>query len=389
MMRSFSREKGIFPREFFVFYKYLEFLVLNTLIKEYFFSFIINQEFFSMKIKLLSIILAFCLIFGSISLFAACDGEKSDGGLSIVVTIFPEYDWVKQIIGEDSTAKITVLMDSGVDLHNYQPTAQDMVTISDCDLFIHVGGHSDEWVEGVFAQIGSESIEVINLMTVLGDAVKQEEIIDGMEHVHDENCDHEDEEHHEDAEHHEDEDHAHVLENDEHVWLSLKNARAACEAICDKLCKIDAENAQTYRQNTDAYCEKLSALDAEYRSVISAAEQKTLLFGDRFPFRYLVDDYGIEYFAAFSGCSAESEASFETVAFLAGKIDELGLKSVIKIEGSDGRIAETIINTSNSADAQILTLDSMQTTTSADAKNGTTYLSIMESNLEVLKKALQ
>lgn len=342
-----------------------------------------------MKIKILSIILTLCLIFGTISLFAACDGEKNDGSLSIVVTIFPEYDWVKQILGENSTANVTILMDSGVDLHNYQPTAQDMVTISNCDLFIHVGGHSDEWVEGVLAQIGSDGIEIINLMTVLGDAVKEEEIIDGMEHVHDENCDHEDEEHHDDEEHHEDEEHAHVLENDEHVWLSLKNARTACQAISERLCKIDAENAQTYQKNADTYCEKLSALDAEYKAVVSAAEQKTLLFGDRFPFRYLVDDYGIEYFAAFSGCSAESEASFETIAFLAGKIDELGLKSVIKLEGSDGRIAETIISTSNSKDAQILTLDSMQTTTSADANKGITYLSIMESNLEVLKKALQ
>ena len=293
--------------------------------------------------------------------------------LSIVTTIFPEYDWVNQILGEQAqNAEVTLLLDSGVDLHSYQPTADDIVTISTCDMFIYVGGHSDDWVAEVLAQAKNENMIVINLFDVLGDAVKEEELVDGMEH--EEHTDHEEE---------------HDEEQDEHVWLSLKNAESACRAISEKLCVLDPENAQCYTANTESYCQKLKALDEEYKAVVDAANIKTLLFADRFPFRYLVDDYGLEYYAAFSGCSAESEASFETVIFLAGKVDELGLHAVITLKGSDGEIAKTVVSTSSAKNADILTLDSMQTTTAVDTDSGTTYLAIMESNLEVLKLALK
>ena len=178
-------------------------------------------------------------------------------------------------------------------------------------------------------------------------------------------------------------------EYDEHVWLSLKNTKQLCNAIAEALEEIDPERADIYDANMVAYEEKLDDLNAQYQETVDNAKQKTLLFGDRFPFRYLVDDYGLSYYAAFAGCSAESEASFETISFLAKKVDELGLKNIMTIEKSDQKIAKTIIENTATKDQKILTLDSMQSTTSDDIANGETYLSAMEKNLEVLKEALQ
>lgn len=178
-------------------------------------------------------------------------------------------------------------------------------------------------------------------------------------------------------------------EYDEHVWLSLKNAQTLCKAIAEALETADPEHKDVYAANVDSYLEKLSSLDGQYQDAVANASQKTLLFGDRFPFRYMVDDYGLKYYAAFAGCSAESEASFETISFLAKKVDELGLKNIMTIENSDQKIAKTIRDNTKDKNQEILSLDSMQSTTSEDVKNGTTYLSVMESNLDVLKKAMQ
>ncbi|MCD7716099.1 MAG: metal ABC transporter substrate-binding protein [Lachnospiraceae bacterium] len=312
-------------------------------------------------------------LFNCCSIGAAASGNESDAKtLSIVTTIFPEYDWVKQILGETvEQAYLTMLLDSGVDLHSYQPTVEDLVTISNCDLFIYVGGESDDWVEDALATVTNTDMTVINLLDVLGDSVKEEEVVEGME-AEEEDAGNDEEE----------------TEYDEHVWLSLKNAEVICQYICDRLCEMDEANAGTYTANTQAYLEELDALDTQYEEAVSAAAYTTLLFGDRFPFRYLADDYGLDYYAAFSGCSAESEASFETIAFLAGKVDELGLTTVLTIEGTDHSIAETIVSTASSDNIQILSMDSMQSTVSADVEAGATYLSLMESNLDVLTQAL-
>lgn len=298
--------------------------------------------------------------------------EKNADSLQIVTTIFPEYDWVKEILGENpANAEITMLLDNGVDLHSYQPTADDILKISTCDLFIYVGGESDEWVENALKEATNKDMVVINLLDTLGDSVKEEEVTEGMQ-----------EEEEEDGEEEE-------IEYDEHVWLSLKNADVLCDKIADTLEQIDPDHAELYESNVTDYKKKLSVLDKEYENAVSSATVKTLLFGDRFPFRYLVDDYGLSYYAAFVGCSAETEASFETVTFLAKKLDELSLSCVMTIEGTDHKIAETIIQNTKSKNQQILTLDSMQSTTSQDVDSGTTYLSIMKKNLEVLKEALK
>ena len=326
--------------------------------------------------KITALLLALFMLVGAL---AGC-GKQNDTNqtdkLSIVTTIFPEYDWVREILGDKAdNAEITMLLDNGVDLHSYQPTADDIVKISDCDLFIYVGGESDEWVEDALRNAANRNMKVINLLEVLGDSVKTEEIVEGMQ---------EEEHEHEDAEEHE-----HEEEADEHVWLSLKNAKMLVRVISKALQELDPDNKDIYAANADAYVKKLSALDAEYQAAVDAARNKTILFGDRFPFRYLVDDYGLRYYAAFVGCSAETEAGFETISFLAKRVDEWKLPCVLTIEGAQHKIAETVVRNTTAKNQRVLTMDSMQSTTSKDVKNGTTYLSVMEKNLSVLKEALR
>lgn len=482
---------------------------------------------------------------------AAEKGESDSNKLSVVTTIFPEYDWVKEILGDKAgSTDLTMLLSSGVDLHSYQPTADDIVKISDCDLFIYVGGESDKWVDDALKEATNKDMKVIDLLEVLGDSVKTEETVEGMqetEHAHDHSKEVSTFEDHEvqdrslsdwagswqsaypfaldgtlddafaamaeegemtadeyktyyqngyktditniniegdhiaftyedgkkvgsdykyigyyiqnwstgtkaamyrfeavdrtsgapvyiefndhmiesaapehfhirmsnesfDAivdpekswptffpadmtgedlcEHMEGHGHDHEEEADEHVWLSLKNAAVLVDAISNALQELDPDNKDTYAANAAAYIEKLSTLDGAYQSAVDGAARKTVLFGDRFPFRYLADDYGLRYYAAFSGCSAESEASFETVSFLAKKVDELKLPCVLTIEGKNHKIAETIVENTAEKNQKILTMDSMQSMTSKDAANGATYLSVMEQNLSVLKEAL-
>ncbi len=305
--------------------------------------------------------------------------DKNDKKIKIVTTIFPEYDWVMQILGDKADkADVTMLLDKGVDLHSYQPSTADIAKISEADVFIYVGGESDEWVEDVLKEAKNKNLKVINLMDVMGDKAKEEEVKEGMQE--------EEEEHAEEAKDGKEEE---EVEYDEHVWLSLKNAKIFTKKIADVLSEVDKDDAKTYQANYESYAKKLDDLDKKYADAVASAKNKTLVFGDRFPFRYLVNDYGLDYYAAFVGCSAESEASFETVTFLAKKIDELGLGNVLTIEGKNHKIAKTVVDNTKNKDQKVLTMDSMQSTTSKDVKDGATYLGIMEKNLEVLKEALK
>lgn len=495
------------------------------------------------------------------------DSSKSDSSkrLSIVCTIFPEYDWVREIMGDHvADADITYLLDSGTDLHNYQPTAEDIMKISTCDLFIHVGGESDQWVEDALSGSVNKDMKIIDLMETLGDKKKVEELKEGMqddehdhehEHSHEHNGDFEDsdvkdrtlsefdgswqstypllldgsldevweykaenddtmteedykkkyttaydtdvvtinikaptieyvtadktikadydysgyyirtkddgsrqvrykfektsgdddaakyivfsdhniepsepehfhlysgnegfdtlveegthfptyypsalsaedivdemtggheEKHDKDHEGHDEDEEEE--EYDEHVWLSLRNAKLICTEIANTLAEVDAANAEDYKTNLNNYTSELDALDKEFSDISDTAKNKTLIFGDRFPFRYLVDDYGIDYYAAFIGCSAESEASFETISFLAGKLDELGCDTIFTIENSDKSIAESIIRNSKNKDCEIAELNSVQSVSANEISSGVTYLSLMKQNYEVLKK---
>lgn len=301
----------------------------------------------------------------------------------IVTTIFPVYDWVLSLLGENpANVEVTLLQDSGLDLHNYQPTVADILAIGTSDLFIYVGGESDGWVEGALKNAINPSLISMNLLTALGDAAHAEELVEGMEaEEHDHDHDHEEDDH--------DHDHEEEVAYDEHVWLSLRNAMVLCGQIHDALCQIDPANAAYYDETLTAYTAELAALDAEYRAAVEAGTQQVLLFGDRFPFRYLTEDYGLTYYAAFLGCSAETEASFSTISFLAGKADELGLHAVMTLEGSDHQLAETIIRTAKTSDLTILEMNSMQSIVRADIDAGAHYLDIMRRNLDALRTALQ
>lgn len=303
------------------------------------------------------------------------EAKTTDDKLKIVTTIFPEYEWTRAVLGEcESEAELTMLLDNGTDLHSFQPAVKDIMEVSSCDLLIYVGGESDAWIEDALKSAQNKDMKTINLMEVLGDTIKEEETVEGMqgdEHEHDDEHDEEEEK-----------------EYDEHVWTSLRNASVVCEAIAATLEEMDPENKDTYQANARNYEAKLSSLDKEYQKTVDSAKLNTLIFADRFPFRYLVDDYGLNYYAAFSGCSAESEASFKTVTFLAEKVDELGVNSVLTIEKSDDRIAQTVIENTKTKNQSIHELNSMQSITSEEIKNGVTYLSVMEDNLKVLQEVL-
>ena len=332
----------------------------------------------------------------SVSGLAGCSqsaGPKA-GQMKIVCTTFPQYDWVRQILGDRAKgAELTLLLDNGADLHNYQPTTGDIVKISQCDLFIYVGGESDEWVDDVLRSANNKKMDRVNLLEALGDAAKAEELLDGMEHDHDHEEEHDEdrdhEEEHKEEEHGEEEHHdGEETKYDEHIWLSLKNALKLCGVLTDKICALDEKNAAEYKQNYVDYTELIDMLDSDYQTAVGTAARKSILFCDRFPFFYMTSDYSLTPYAAFSGCSAEVEASFDTVAFLAKKVDELKLPYVLIIDGSDKSLANTVIATTKDKNQQILSLNSMQSITAKDVKEGVSYLSIMKDNLSVLKKAL-
>ena len=307
--------------------------------------------------KTIAILLSVIFVVLSVS---SCATQKVSDKKSIVVTVFPEYDWVMNVIGDLSEEyEVNLLLKNGSDLHSYQPSTKDMASISSCDLFIYVGGESDFWVEKALEKPMNKNRTVINLMKILGSRAIEEEGEEGE-----------------------------APEYDEHVWLSLKNAILFSKHICTELSRIDDKNAKKYLENTANYLSRLTELDENYSKVVNESSFNTLIVADRFPFAYLCKDYNIQYYAAFDGCSADTEASFETVIFLAEKLDESGLNCVLKIESSDDSLPNTIINNSKNKNRKILTLDSIQSVTMKDIESGTTYLSLMQSNLDILRDAL-
>ncbi len=299
----------------------------------------------------------------------AGDGSR----IQVVCTTFPAYDWVRELTrGREDGFEVTYLLEQGTDMHSFQPTAEDILRISQCDLFVYVGGESDKWAEDAIKGATNKEMKAFSLLGELGSSAKTEEVKEGMQAEHEEETEHDD-----------------APEYDEHVWLSVKNAKTLCEKLSAELQTIDADNKETYAADLSAYLEKLTALDSDIRALADRAKNKTLIFGDRFPFRYFTDDYGFDYYAAFAGCSAETEASFETVTFLAAKIDELGAKTVYTIENSDQRIAQAVIDSSKAKDAKTAVLDSIQSVSADRIAAGETYLSIMQKNLDTLKETVE
>ena len=311
--------------------------------------------------RVLSLGLALVMLFS----LAACSGAARRARVQIVTTSFPLYDWTRNIVGDTDGVEITWLMDSGVDPHSFQPTTKDLVFVSDCDVFVYVGGESEAWADDAVSSMKNENAVVVKLLDGLQEAALAEEDVPGAEP--------------------EAEEEEGAL--DEHIWMSLRAASLCVDLICDALCEADSANDDVYRMNADDYKAQLSALDQAYTEAVASSELDTILVADRFPFRYLAEDYHLRYYAAFAGCSAETEASFQTVLGLSQKADELGLPVILVTENSTGDIAEAVSEGSQNEPA-IRTLDSLQSVTAEIAADGVTYLSIMESNLEVLKEAL-
>lgn len=298
-----------------------------------------------------------CLL---ICMLAAC-GEpgNSQGGEkpTVVCTGFAQYDWVRNLLGDEAEEwNIIRINDKGTDMHSYQPTTQDIVTITNCDLILYTGGISEEWVEDIIKDDTSFSGKVYELLE--HGEIKMVEEHEGHSHN----------------------------EEDEHIWLSLDDAIKFCDEIAQLLSAIDEEHSEEYEANCKEYERKLKDLDEKYETFISEASKKVVVFADRFPFRYLMEDYGLTYFAAFPGCSAETEASFETIVFLADKLDEYDLDYLVITEGGDESIAETVIKNSRKKDTKILRMNSMQSVSSKDTE--LSYIAIAESNLQVLQEAL-
>lgn len=307
----------------------------------------------------------------SIAVFCGCASEKvpntkeeSAGKVRIVCTTFPQYDWVMHLLGESSgQVDVTLLVKNNADIHNYQPSAQDMIFMKEADLFIYVGGESDAWVSDLMKADSSLAEKSVSLSEVL----LEEDMLECADHEHEDEHDH---------------------EYDEHVWLSLKNAEVLCEYISGSLCELMPESAAEIQSSTAAYIDNLQALDTEYQSAVQDSAQQTLIFGDRFPFCYLAEDYDLEYYAAYTGCNAEVEVGFDTIIELADWVDQLESDYVMVIDGSDRSIAKTVLESAKRKDVEILELDSMQSVSWEDVQNGASYLDIMRANLEVLKKAL-
>lgn len=315
----------------------------------------------SIKIKKRLLCAALCLAL----LLAGCAAEEAEaadtGGLSIVAANFPAYDFARAVAGAE---RVRLLLPPGSEAHSYEPTPKDVIAIQNCDLFIYAGGENEEWATDMIQslELGSErSLAMLNVVEPL-----EEERVEGMEpekgHEHD--------------------DHA---EYDEHVWTSPKNAALIVQAICGRLCEICPGEAERFRAGCAEYKSELNRLDGEFREAVSGAKRRTLVFADRFPARYFTEEYGLKYYAAFPGCSADSEASPKTVAFLIDRVREEGIPVVFKVELSNGRIAEAV---AESTDAKVLTFTSCHNLTKEEFDSGATYISLMEGNLESIKEAL-
>lgn len=296
--------------------------------------------------------------------FALSRGSKNVDKISIITSNFPAFDFARAVAGDK--AEIKMLVKPGTETHDFEPTPQDIIDVKSSDLFIYTGGESDAWIEDILGDLEGSNTKLFRMMDAV--TVVEEELVEGMEH----------------EEEHEPDDHE--PEYDEHVWTSLKNAAKIITGLKDELNKISPENEALFETNAENYLARLAAIDQGFRSVVANGARTTLVFGDRFPLRYFVDDYDLDYFAAFPGCSEQTEASSKTIAFLIDKIKSEGIPVVFKIEMSSGEIASTIAAETN---AKVLIFHSAHNISADDFKAGVTYAEIMKRNVEALKEALE
>ena len=324
-------------------------------------------------LKIIGGVLAIALILG-ISIFAITNLSSKQKAASILATNFVGYDFARAVIGDES--EVSMLLKPGVEMHSYEPTPEDILNIKKADLFIYVGGESDEWVKDLLKDNEIPEAKTLRLMDLV--EAKEEELSEGMEeHEHKHGYDHE----------HENKfGSGNEVEYDEHIWTSPANAIKLVSGIKDRLAQIHPENASAYTKNADAYIAHLSSIDQQIREVVRASNKKELIFGDRFPFRYFVDEYGLDYYAAFPGCSEQTEASSQTIAFLINKAKTSNVNTILKIELTSDKLAKSI---ADEVGASVMVLNAVHNISSDDFENGVTYADVMERNIEVLREALK
>lgn len=324
--------------------------------------------------KTISLVLSLCLF---ITILTSCGSTQTissndSGKISIVTTIFPPYDFARQIAGQN--ADITMLLAPGTETHSYDPSPRDIITIQNCDIFVYGGGESDEWINSILDSMDTDNMQIISMMEVSN--ALQEETVEGMQG----NAIHE----------HEDESDWHTSGGsydgyDEHVWTSPKNSILICRAICDALCSIDAANSQQYKQACEQYVLQLEQVDSRFEDIVSNAKRKSIVFGDRFPFLYFAKEYGLSYWAAYPSCSSETEVSAATLAFLIDKVETEQIPVVFYLEFSNQKIADIICE---STGAKKLQFHSCHTISKDDFQNGVSYIDLMNQNADNLKEAL-
>lgn len=322
----------------------------------------------------------FLTVFLLVISLSGCRSESSvqeqEEKIQVVTTIFPQYDFVRQIAGEQ--VEVSMLLKPGEETHSYEPTPRDILKIQNCDLFIYVGGENDEWVEEILESIDTGKFRMLRLIDCV-DTVNEEHV-EGMKEERGHN--HGEEEHE-----HEEEDHGShkTLTPDEHVWTSPENAMEIVKEITKVLAELDPAQKPIYEKNERAYLDRLEALDKEFRTVVSTAKRDVLLFGDRFPFRYFADAYDLKYYAAFPGCASDTEPSAATMAFLIRKVEQEHIPVILKMELSNENIANAIAETTG---AKVKTFYSCHNLTAKEFAQGETYLSMMKKNVQTLKEAL-
>lgn len=296
-------------------------------------------------------------------ILTGCGKKESNTKYNIISTTFPGYDFARAVVKDSEDISVKMLLSPGGEIHDYDPTPQDIIDIKNCDLFIYVGGESDAWIEDILSDIDLNKTKVIKLMDLVN--LYEEEIIEGME----------EESHHEEEE----------VEYDEHIWTSPKNAIKIVEKLKEEIINIDNENSDIYRNNATNYINDLTTIDEGIREIVNNAKRRELVFGDRFPLRYFTEEYGLDYKAAFPGCSHETEASAKTLSYLIEYVKNNNIPVIFKIELSNGKIADTIAKETN---AKVLEFHSAHNITKKDFDNGLTYIDFMKKNIDALSQAL-
>lgn len=310
--------------------------------------------------KVLRLFLLLTLVMCMMSGCGVTKDLNENGRLKVVTTIFPPYDFVRQVAGDK--VQINMLLKPGEESHSYEPTPQDIIAIQKSDLFIYVGGENDAWVEEILSSLDQSNLKTLRLVDCV-DTVTEEHI-DGMK---------------------EERGHSDEAETDEHVWTSPQNAMAIVNKIGVMLESLDGNHLEIYRENRKQYIEKLEKLNEQFGEITFHTLQKTLIFGDRFPFRYFAEDYGLSYYAAFPGCASDTEPSASTMAFLINMVEKEKVPVILKMELSNDNISKAIAESTNT---KVKTFYSCHNLTAHQFEKGETYLSLMEKNVETLKEAL-